>query len=138
MPPPYRVRLTKAGLTAQQSAALAGAVKNDRQALGGLLLALQGGSDTTLNPWEQALWMLFADFLAAAVPILPFVFVPIPKARIISGVVTIALLVALGIGRARIAKRNTVRTVAETVSIGIAAALAGVIISVLIDHGFNR
>ena len=131
-------RLTKAGLTAQQSAALAGAVKNDRQALGGLLLALQGGSDTTLNPWEQALWMLFADFLAAAVPILPFVFVPIPQARIISGVVTIALLVALGIGRARIAKRNTVRTVAETVSIGIAAALAGVIIGVLIDHGFNR
>ena len=131
-------RLTKAGLTAQQSAALTGAVKNDRQALGGLLLALQGGSDTTLNPWEQALWMLFADFLAAAVPILPFVFVPIPQARIISGVVTIALLVALGIGRARIAKRNTVRTVAETVSIGIAAALAGVIIGVLIDHGFNR
>ena len=131
-------RLTKAGLTAQQSAALTEAVKNDRQALGGLLLALQGGSDTTLNPWEQALWMLFADFLAAAVPILPFVFVPIPQARIISGVVTIALLIALGIGRARIAKRNTVRTVAETVSIGIAAALAGVIISVLIDHGFNR
>ncbi|MGB7102626.1 MAG: VIT1/CCC1 transporter family protein [Xanthobacteraceae bacterium] len=131
-------RLTKAGLTAQQSAALAGAVKNDRQALGGLLLALQGGSDTTLNPWEQALWMLFADFLAAAVPILPFVFVPIPQARIISGVVTIALLIALGIGRARIAKRGTVRTVAETVSIGIAAALAGVIIGVLIDHGFNR
>jgi len=29
-------------------------------------------------------------------------------------------------------------TVAETVSIGIAAALAGVIIGVLIDHGFNR
>lgn len=114
------------------------AVKNDRQALGGLLLALQGGSDTTLNPWEQALWMLFADFLAAAVPILPFVFVPIPQARIISGVVTIALLIALGIGRARIAKRNTVRTVAETVSIGIAAALAGVIIGVLIDHGFNQ
>ena len=45
--------------------------------------------------------MLFADFLASAVPILPFVFVPIPKARIISGVVTIALLVALGIGRAQ-------------------------------------
>lgn len=131
-------RLTKAGLTAQQSAALTEAVKNDRQALGGLLLALQGGSDTTLNPWEQALWMLFADFLAAAVPILPFVFVPIPQARIISGVVTIALLIALGIGRARIAKRNTVRTVAETVSIGIAAALAGVIIGVLIDHGFNQ
>jgi vacuolar iron transporter family protein len=131
-------RLAKAGLTPEQSVALAGAVQNDRQALGGLLLALQGGLDTTLNPWEQALWMLFADFLAAAVPILPFVFVPIAQARIISAVVTIALLIVLGIGRARIAKRSIVRTVAETVSIGIAAALAGVIIGVLIDHGFNR
>jgi VIT1/CCC1 family predicted Fe2+/Mn2+ transporter len=131
-------RLAKAGLTPEQSVALAGAVQNDRQALGGLLLALQGGLDTTLNPWEQALWMLFADFLAAAVPILPFVFVPIAQARIISAVVTIALLIVLGIGRARIAKRSIVRTIAETVSIGIAAALAGVIIGVLIDHGFNR
>jgi vacuolar iron transporter family protein len=131
-------RLAKAGLTPQQSAALAGAVQHDRQAFGGLLLALQGAPDAPLNPWEQALWMLLADFLAAAVPILPFVFVPIPQARVISGVVTFALLVVLGIGRARIAKRSIVRTVAETVSIGIAAALAGVIIGVLIDHGFNR
>jgi VIT1/CCC1 family predicted Fe2+/Mn2+ transporter len=131
-------RLAKAGLTPQQSAALAGAVQNDRQALGGLLLALQGAPDTPLNPWEQALWMLLADFLAAAVPILPFVFAPIPEARIVSGVVTLALLAALGIGRARIAKRSIVRTVAETVSIGIAAALAGVIIGVLIDHGFRH
>jgi predicted membrane protein (TIGR00267 family) len=82
--------------------------------------------------------MLLADFFAAAVPILPFVFAPIPQARIISGVVTLALLVVLGIGRARIAKRSIVRTVAETVSIGIAAALAGVIIGVLIDHGFSH
>jgi vacuolar iron transporter family protein len=131
-------RLAKAGLTPQQSAALAGAVQNNRQAFAGLLLALQGAPDAPQNPWEQALWMLLADFFAAAVPILPFVFVPIPQARIISGAVTLALLVVLGIGRARIAKRSIVRTVAETVSIGIAAALAGVIIGVLIDHGFRH
>jgi vacuolar iron transporter family protein len=113
-------------------------VQNNRQAFAGLLLALQGAPDAPQNPWEQALWMLLADFFAAAVPILPFVFVPIPQARIISGVVTLALLVVLGIGRARIAKRSIVRTVAETVSIGIAAALAGVIIGVLIDHGFSH
>jgi vacuolar iron transporter family protein len=81
--------------------------------------------------------MLIADFLAAAVPILPFVFAPVAEARIISAVVTMALLVVLGIGRARIAKRGTLRTVAETVSIGIAAALAGVGIGVLIDHAFT-
>ncbi len=131
------IRLTKAGLTGEQSAALTGAVRHDRSALEGLLLAMQGAPETPLNPWEQALWMLFADFLAAAVPILPFVFVGIAQARIVSGAMTLALLVGLGIGRARIAKRSEIRTVIETVSIGIAAALAGVLISVLIDRWFS-
>ncbi|MGA8225590.1 MAG: VIT1/CCC1 transporter family protein [Xanthobacteraceae bacterium] len=130
-------RLAAAGLTQQQSAALAGAVKHDRAALGGLLLALQGAPAAPLNPWEQAAWMLLADFLAAAVPILPFVALPIPQARVVSAVVTVALLVALGVGRARIAKRSLIRGVAETVSIGVAAALAGVAIGVLIDRGFS-
>jgi VIT1/CCC1 family predicted Fe2+/Mn2+ transporter len=127
-------RLAKAGLTPEQSAALAGAVQNDPKAMGGLMLALDGAAETPLNPLEQALWMLLADFFAAAVPILPFVFLPIFQARIVSGAVTTALLVALGIGRAQIAKRNTVRTIVETVSIGVAAALAGVAIGVLINH----
>ncbi|MFZ0127225.1 MAG: VIT1/CCC1 transporter family protein [Xanthobacteraceae bacterium] len=130
-------RLAAAGLTQQQSAALAGAVKHDRAAFGGLLLALQGAPEAPLNPWEQAAWMLLADFLAAAVPILPFVALPIPQARVVSAVVTVALLVALGVGRARIAKRSLIRGVAETVSIGVAAALAGVAIGVLIDRGFS-
>jgi vacuolar iron transporter family protein len=130
-------RLAKAGLTSRQSTALTGAVQHDRDALAGLLLALHGAPETSLNPWEQALWMLLADFLAAAVPILPFVFLPIAEARSVSAAVTIALLAALGIGRARIAKRSTLRTVAETVSIGVAAALAGVIIGVLINRGFG-
>jgi vacuolar iron transporter family protein len=83
------------------------------------------------------LWMLLADFLAAAVPILPFVLLPIGQARIVSGVVTVALLVALGIGRAQLGERSTLRTVAETVSMGIGAAIAGVAISMLIDRFFS-
>jgi VIT1/CCC1 family predicted Fe2+/Mn2+ transporter len=130
-------RLERAGLTSEQSSALAGAVKDDRTALGGLILALQGTPQTSLNPWEQALWMLLADFLASAVPILPFVFLAIPQARILSGAMTLALLIGLGLGRARIAKRNMIRTVAETVAIGIAAAVAGILISVLIDKNFH-
>ena len=130
------LRLSAAGLTQQQSAALVGAVTHDREALGGLLLALQGAPEAPQNPWEQALWMLLADFFAAAVPILPFVMLPIPQARLVSAAVTIALLVALGIGRARIAKRSTMRGIAETVSIGVAAALAGIAIGVLINRAF--
>jgi len=116
-------RLGKAGLTAEQSEALTGAVQNNPKAVTGLLLALGGGSDTAQNPLEQALWMLVADFLAAAIPILPFVLLPIQQARIVSCAVTIALLIALGLGRAQIAKRSAIRTVAETVSIGVAAPL---------------
>jgi VIT1/CCC1 family predicted Fe2+/Mn2+ transporter len=130
-------QLTAAGLTQEQSAALAGAVNHDRQALCGLLLALQGAADAPKNPWEQAIWMLLADFLAAAVPILPFVFLPVAQARIVSSVMTVALLVLLGIGRARIAKRDPIRTVIETVAIGVAAALAGVGIGVLINNLFT-
>jgi VIT1/CCC1 family predicted Fe2+/Mn2+ transporter len=77
-------RLMAAGLTQEQSAALAGGIQHDRAALGGLLMALEARPEAAPNPWEQALWMLIADFLAAAVPILPFVFLPIPHARMAS------------------------------------------------------
>src|SRR5262245_19881668 len=131
-------RLAKAGLTSEQSDALAVAVQNDPNAIGGLLLTLQGAPQTPLNPMEQALWMLLANFLAAAVPILPFVFLPVDQARIVSLAATVTLLIGLGVGRAQIVKRRTIRTVIETVSIGIAAALAGVVIGVLVDHLFSQ
>jgi vacuolar iron transporter family protein len=129
-------QLATAGLTQRQSASLTGAVSNDREALDGLLLALHGSPDQPPNPWQQALWMLIADFAAAAVPILPFVFLAVAQARIVSAVVTIALLVVLGVGRGRIGGRAVGRTILETVSVGIAAALAGVAISVLINRTF--
>jgi vacuolar iron transporter family protein len=112
-------------------------VRDNPAALCALHVALEAEPGETSNPWEQALWMLLADFAAAAVPIVPFVLLPIPQARVVSGTVTLLLLVALGVGRARVAKRSTVRTVLETVSIGIAAALAGSAIGLVIDHGFG-
>src|ERR1700761_4021868 len=112
-------RLAKAGLSPQQAEALTVAVKDHPDAAGGLWLALEGAADTPLNPVEQALWMLFADFLAAAVPIVPFVVLPVPQARFVSAAVTLLLLIGLGIGRAQVAKRDPVRTTFETVCIGI-------------------
>ncbi len=127
-------RLVTAGLTPLQSKALSAAAQSDSNAADGLLLVLEGASKERVNPFEQALWMLIADFFAAAVPILPFVLLPIGQARIVSGVVTVALLVALGVGRAKLGRRSIIRTVTETVSLGIGAAAAGVGIGVLIDH----
>jgi vacuolar iron transporter family protein len=136
-PVPLSRRLASAGLTPQQSSALANAVQGDRAAADGLLLALSGDAKAPPNPAEQALWMLVADFFAAAVPILPFVLLPIDHARIVSGIVTVALLVVLGVGRAQLGKRNVIRTVLETVSMGVGAAIAGVAIGVLIDRWFS-
>ena len=130
-------RLAASRLNPKLSAALTGAVKDNPKAIKGLLFALQSTPEAQPNPREQARWMLLADFLSAAVPILPFVFLPVPQARVVSATVTTALLVVLGVGRARIADRSVIRTVVETVSIGFAAALAGVAISVLFDRWFS-
>jgi VIT1/CCC1 family predicted Fe2+/Mn2+ transporter len=97
-------------------------------------LTVPAQTDVSQGPLVQSLWMLVADFLAAAIPILPFAFLPVPEGRVISAAVTTLLLIALGIGRARIGGRNIVRTVIETVSIGVAAALAGVAIGIGIAH----
>ena len=131
-------RLTAVGVLPQLSGALIGAVQANHDACKGLLMALQApAAEAPLNPREQALWMLVADFLSAAIPILPFMMLPVAQARIISGGVTISLLVALGVGRARIGGRSVARTVAETVTIGIAAALAGVAIGMLFNRFYN-
>src|ERR1700748_140858 len=130
-------RLASAGLTSQQSSALANAVQNDRTAADSLLLALNGVTKAPPNPSERALWILVADFFASAVRILPFVLLPIAHARIVSGVVTVALLIALGVGRAQLGGRSVVRTVIETVSMGVGAAIAGVAIGLMIDRWFT-
>jgi VIT1/CCC1 family predicted Fe2+/Mn2+ transporter len=91
----------------------------------------------TQSPLVQSLWMLVADFFAAAIPIVPFALMPVPVGRVVSGTVTLLLLVGLGIGRARIGSRGVLRTVIETVSIGVAAALAGVAIGVAIARIFG-
>jgi len=128
-------RLQVAGLVHEQEAIASHFLSSQPAIAKAFAMALAdpaGGSmDSAL---VRSLWMLIADFLAAAIPILPFAFLPVPEGRVVSAVITTALLVALGVGRARIGGRNVLRTVIETVSIGIAAALAGVGIGVGIAH----
>jgi VIT1/CCC1 family predicted Fe2+/Mn2+ transporter len=102
-----------------------------------MAIAMPSDADARQSPLVRSLWMLLADFLAAAIPILPFGFLPVPQGRVVSAIVTTLLLVALGVGRARIGGRGIVRTVSETVSIGVAAAIAGVAIGVFVSHIFT-
>lgn len=80
------------------------------------------------SPFVQSIWMLIADILASSVPIIPFFFFDLERARVWSIVVTSVLLIVLGIGRSRITHTNTLKTVVETVVIAYAAAIGGILL----------
>jgi vacuolar iron transporter family protein len=129
-------RLRDAGLACEQTTVVSRFLSSEPAVLKSLATALTASADVDVSqsPLVQSLWMLAADFLAAAIPILPFAFLPVPEGRVVSGTVTTLLLVGLGIGRSFIGGRNILRTVVETVAIGVAAALAGVAIGIGIAH----
>jgi vacuolar iron transporter family protein len=131
-------RLQAAGLAGEQTAVARDFLSSRPAVLKAFAMALAdpetGSADSAL---VRSLWMLIADFLAAAIPILPFAFLPVSEGRIVSGAVTTLLLVGLGIGRAKIGGKSVLRTVTETVLIGVAAALAGVGIGIAIARMFG-
>jgi VIT1/CCC1 family predicted Fe2+/Mn2+ transporter len=129
-------RLRAAGLASEQTTVVGRFLSSEPAVLKSFATALAGSADADVgqSPLVQSLWMLAADFLAAAIPIRPFAFLPVPEGRVVSGTVTTLLLVGLGIGRSFIGGRNILRTVVETVAIGVAAALAGVAVGIGIAH----
>ena len=90
------------------------------------------GEATRQSPLVQSAWMFITDLFAAAVPVIPFALLSLATARIVSLLVTFVLLVLLGIGRSRVGNRRLLPTVAQTVGIAAAAALAGVGVGKLI------
>jgi vacuolar iron transporter family protein len=125
-------RIGAAGIGPDQARTLTSFLRTEPAILKGVANALAASAAPALteSPFVHSLWMLVADFLAAAIPIVPFALMPVPDGRVVSGTVTLLLLVGLGIGRARIGGRSILRTMIETVSIGVTAALAGVAIGI--------
>jgi predicted membrane protein (TIGR00267 family) len=70
---------------------------------------------------------------AAAVPVVPFALFSLATARLVSLSVTLLLLIGLGIGRGMIGHRRILPTIAETIGIATAAAIAGLAIARLIS-----
>lgn len=93
---------------------------------------LQVGDGQGQSPLAQSLWMFIADVLAASIPVLPFAFLPLASARVVSMIMTLCLLVLLGIGRASVAHTKLLPTVAQTVGIATAAAAAGLLVGKLV------
>ena len=130
-----RRRLVSDGFTDAEAATVAGMM--GRHPASRLKIAAAVGlrvrEEARQNPYVQSAWMFVTDLFAAAVPVIPFVIFGLATARIVSLTVTFLLLVVLGIGRATVGRRRILPTVAQTVGIAMAAAVAGVLVGKLIS-----
>ena len=127
-------RLRGAGFTPAESGATVTGLRRNPEALLAYVAAFELGvpMKTESSPRAHALWMFVADLFAAGVPVVPFLLFPIDTARIVSLVVTGALMAALGVARGRIGRESVYRTALQTMGIAGAAALAGVLIGRLV------
>ena len=128
-------RLVLAGFSDTEAATVVGIMGKHPETRLKLTAAvdLGAGEATRQNPYVQSAWMFVTDLFAAAVPVIPFAIFSLATARIVSLSVTLVLLVSLGIGRARIGRRHALPTVAQTVGIAAAAAIAGLAVGKLIS-----
>ncbi len=127
-------RLREAGFTPEETGATVTGLRRNPEALLAYVAAFEIGvpMKTESSPRAHALWMFVADLFAAGVPVVPFLLFPIDTARIVSLVVTGALMAALGVARGRIGRESVYRTALQTMGIAGAAALAGVFIGRLV------
>jgi len=129
-------RLTAMGFSELDATSIVTAIQRTPQ--GALKFAsafeLHIGDAAAKNPVVQSLWMFVADLFAAAVPVLPFAFLGLAQARVLSIAMTTVLLLVLGVGRGLVGKRNVVLTMLETLLIAAAAAGAGLLIGQIVTH----
>lgn len=130
-----RGRLVSAGFTDAEATTVGGILDQHPETRLKVAAAIDGGPGeaTRQNPYVQSAWMFVTDLFAAAVPVIPFALFALSTARLVSLTVTFALLVVLGIGRAKVGHRRTLPTVVQTVGIAAAAALAGLAVGKLIS-----
>ena len=135
-----RVRVARnlrtAGFTEAEADGVTNAFARNPQALLDYVTAVElgVGPASGASPWTHATWMFVADLFAASIPVIPFALFPIETARVVSLVVTGALMAVLGIARGRIGHEPVWRTALQTMTIAGAAALAGVLIGRLVTR----
>jgi vacuolar iron transporter family protein len=127
-------RLRQVGFSDAEAGATAAALARHPDALLEFVAAFELGlgSEERESPWAHAAWMFVADLVAAATPVLPFALLEMDAARAVSFVTTTLLLLALGLGRARITHRSVVATTIQTLAIAAVAAVAGIVIGRLV------
>jgi vacuolar iron transporter family protein len=129
-------QLRAAGFTDVEAQGVTAAFERNPDALLDYVAAFELGVPRVEGapPRTHAAWMFVADLFAASIPVIPFALFPIETARLVSLIVTGALMAALGIARGRIGHEPVWRTALQTMSIAGAAALAGVLIGRLVTR----
>ena len=129
-------QLRTAGFTDVEAAGVTAAFERNPEALLDYVAAFDIGVPRSVgaSPWSHAIWMFVADLFAASIPVIPFALFDIETARVVSLVLTGALMAALGVARGRIGHEPVYRTALQTMAIAGAAALAGVLIGRLVTQ----
>ena len=127
-------RLRAEGFTQAEAATFGAALTRNQEAMLEFVASIELGigSAPRESPGVHAAWMFVAVLFSASTPVLPFAFLPLEVARVVSIVATTLLLIALGIGRARVAHAGYLATTLQTLAIAAAAAAAGVVIGRLV------
>jgi VIT1/CCC1 family predicted Fe2+/Mn2+ transporter len=127
-------RFSAQGFTPEEAATVGAALTRNPDAMLEFVAAyqLELGSAPRESPAAHATWMFIADLFAAATPVIAFAFLPLETAKVVSLVLTTALMIGLGIGRARVAHTGYLATTLQTLAIAAAAAAAGVVIGRLV------
>ena len=68
---------------------------------------------------------------------MPFALLPMGPGRVVSVTLTALLMLALGVGRAKLGQRPTLSTAVRTIAIAVAAGVAGLVTGKVVDHWFS-
>lgn len=133
-------QLVSAGIDDATANEVVGSVRRQPAALAGLatLAAVGSGDEVPQSPLAHATWMLFADLSASLLPVVPFALLPMSSARVVSVLLTAALMLALGAWRARLGQRPTLATALQTLAIAAAAGIVGVAVGHAVDLWFGQ
>ena len=90
------------------------------------------------TPVRNALVMGASFFASALLPIFPYLFLRATPALVLSVLLTVVVLFAVGVGKAAVSHRHFIRSGLEVMSFGLIAAAATCALGVGIPHLFGR
>jgi VIT1/CCC1 family predicted Fe2+/Mn2+ transporter len=122
------------GMSKEDAELVARKITNVRQTAAKTMIEKELGivAEDSGSPLRSAGFIALAYFIGAAVPVLPFVFLPVTAAVIVASIATLVALFAIGASKAKISEGRVFISGLEVAAIGALAAIAGYIFGSLI------